>query len=191
MKALPCGLIEEGKRPDKYKSMFGNGIYFSRYVPDVAGRNSLTGVRIFEELKETETMRDLMLEGIKILEACENKNENLERLILLAKFIYRTIQTVINVKRHYILKQKLSIAGTPENAGAILNEIEALLLEEKLNVEATIPLVQQDSRLGWEPSMEYTTDEDALRWKLRQLDYELNIILPKFRKGNDLIKSFE
>ena len=189
--ALPCGLIGGGKKPDKYNAMSGSDIYFSRYVPDVAGRNSLTGVRIYDELKETETMRNFMLDGIKILEACENKNENLERLILLAKFIYRTIITVIHVKKHYILKQKLSVAQTRENAENILNEIEVILREEKLNVEATIPIVQQDSRLGWEPSMEYTTDEEALRWKLRQLDYQLDIVLAKFRKGNNLIKRFD
>ena len=90
------------------------------------------------------------------------------------------------MKKHYILKQKLSIAGDAKTAEKILDDIEALLLAEKENVLATIPLVQADSRLGWEPSMEYTTDEEGLRWKLRQLDYELDIILPKFRKGNRL-----
>ena len=106
----------------------------------------------------------------------------------MAEFIYRTILTVLHVKHHYILKQQLAIAGSADNAEKILNEIENLLQEEKKNVEATIPLVQADSRLGWEPSMEYTTDEEGLLWKLRQLDYELNIILPKFRKGNGLSK---
>ena len=184
--ALPSGLPQEGKKPDTLHPMFGHHIYFSRYVPDVAGRNSLTGVRIYQEIASTEKMRDLMWEGIQILKSCENPNENLERLIGLAEFIYRTIVTVIHVKRHYILKQQLSIIGNAENAEKILDEIEALLLAEKENVKATIPLVQADSRLGWEPSMEYTTDEEGLLWKLRQLDYELDFILPKFRKGNRL-----
>lgn len=104
-------------------------------------------------------------------------------ILLFCDTIYR------HIKRHYILKQELSIAGAPEKAEKILDEIEALLLEEKKNVEATIPLVQADSRLGWEPSMEYTTDEEGLRWKLRQLDYELDIVLPKFRKGNRLTET--
>ena len=184
--ALPSGLPQEGKKPDTLHPMFGNHIYFSRYVPDVAGRNSLTGVRIFQEIRSAEKMRDLMLEGLQILKSCDDPNDNLEKLSGLAEFIYRTILTVLNVKRHYILKQKLSIAGQAENAENILKEIEAILLDEKENVLATIPLVQADSRLGWEPSMEYTTDEEGLRWKLRQLDYELSIILPKFRKGNRL-----
>lgn len=184
--ALPSGLREEGKKPDTLSPMFGNRIYFSRYVPDVAGRNSLTGVRIFQEIKSTEKMRDLLWEGVKILRSCENPNENVERLAGLAEFMYRTAITVIHVKKHYILRQQISIAGNAENAEKLLDEIEQLLLDEKKNVEATIPLVQADSRLGWEPSMEYTTDEEGLLWKLRQLDYELNMILPKFRKGNRL-----
>ena len=93
------------------------------------------------------------------------------------------------MKRHYILKQKLSIADGCKQADAILNEIEALLLDERQNAINTIPLVQADSRLGWEPSMEYVCDEEALLWKLRQLDYELTVILPKFRKGNNLAET--
>ena len=34
--------------------------------------------------------------------------------------------------------------------------------------------------------MEYTTDEDGLRWKLRQIDYELTCTLPTYRKANRL-----
>ena len=87
------------------------------------------------------------------------------------------------------MKRQLSVVGDPEKAMEILDEIEAILLAEKENVQATIPVVQADSRLGWEPSMEYTTDEEALRWKLRQLDYELDIVLPKYRTENRLTET--
>ena len=33
---------------------------------------------------------------------------------------------------------------------------------------------------------DYLCDEEALRWKMRQIDYELNFELPKFRKSNSL-----
>ena len=52
--------------------------------------------------------------------------------------------------------------------------MENLLKEEMLNAESAIPFVQKDSRLGWEPSMEYMTDEEHIRWKLRQIDFVLN-----------------
>ena len=46
--------------------------------------------------------------------------------------------------------------------------------------------MQADSRLGWEAMQDYLCDEEALRWKMRQIDYELNFELPKFRKSNSL-----
>ena len=87
--------------------------------------------------------------------------------------MYHSVQTVINNKNFFILKQKLNIAQTKENATKILGEIEALLLREKKNVEDTIPVVNADSRLGWEPSMEYIGHAENLEWKIRQLRYVL------------------
>ena len=95
-------------------------------------------------------------------------------------------RTVINIKEHFILKQKLTIVGNKADAAKIIDEIEAIVLREKDNVLDTIPVVEGDSRLGWEPSMEYTTDRKGLEWKLRQLDYELNIKIPSYRKANAL-----
>ena len=50
---------------------------------------------------------------------------------------------------------------------------------EKKNAEATIPLVEYDSSIGWEPSMGYKTDKWRIEWKIRQLEYviegEINI----------------
>ena len=40
---------------------------------------------------------------------------------------------------------------------------------DKANVLDTIPLVEKDSRLGWEPRMDYVCDAEHLQWKLRQL----------------------
>ena len=89
----------------------------------------------------------------------------------------------VNVKKHFIIKRKLSLAENGKEAAALIDEMEKILLAEKANVEATIPVVRVDSRLGWEPSMEYTTDEGGLEWKLRQLEYELENRLPFYRVG--------
>ena len=64
--------------------------------------------------------------------------------------------------------------------------METLLLEERKNAEETIPLVQLDSRLGWEPSMEYMTDEEHLLWKIRQVNYVLDYEIKNERKALDL-----
>ena len=166
--------------------MFGNGVYFGKYTLDYEARNSLPGVRIYDELVAVRKVEELMQKGIEVLESIENKNDNLVKLILLAKFIRNSCRTVINIKDHFIAKQKLTIAGSKENATKLINEIENILLREKENVLDTIPIVQLDSRLGWEPSMDYTTDEKGLRWKLRQLDYELKYQIPKYRTANSL-----
>ena len=56
---------------------------------------------------------------------------------------------------------------------ACLDEIENICLAEIENAKSAIPLVRKNSRLGWEPSMEYVGDEKALIWKIEQLEVEL------------------
>ncbi|MBR5507697.1 MAG: hypothetical protein IKV88_06610, partial [Clostridia bacterium] len=69
------GLPEGGKIPNDNHPMSGNGIYFEKYTPDGSGRNSLPGVRIYDEIEHVEKVRDLMKEGIDVLETIENPNE--------------------------------------------------------------------------------------------------------------------
>ena len=186
MEGLPATIPEQGRRPSAPHAMFGNAIYFGVYSPDMDGKNSLPGVRIFDEIRSVEKMEALIDQGVRLLEEVKSPDEALWKLINLSKFIRNSCRTVLHVKKHYIFKQELSIAGSREKAKEIIDGIEKLVLAEKENVLDTLPLVQADSRLGWEPSMEYTTDEKGLRWKLRQLDYELTVKLPTYRKANDL-----
>ena len=51
------------------------------------------------------------------------------------------------------------------------------------NAEDTIPLVEYDSRLGWEQTMLYLTDRRHLEWKIRQVRYVLESDLPKYKHG--------
>ena len=44
-----------------------------------------------------------------------------------------------------------------------------------------IPLVESDSRLGWEPSMEYMTDRSHLEWKVAQVRGVLDDEIPEYR----------
>ena len=177
----------DGKYPSPKHAIFGNTIYFNQYTPDYEKNyTSLPGIRMHNHIKEFSIMRDMLLDGIKVLETIQNPDDELQKLINIGWFMYRTTLTVLNVKNFYILMSKLNIVETNTDAKKILNEMEEILLNEKENVKATIPLVQMDSRLGWEPSMEYTTDEAALRWKLKQLDIELNERLPLFRTKSEL-----
>ena len=183
---LPASIPDGGKRPSESHSLHGNGIYFGTYTLDLEGRNSLSGVRIFEEIKAIKRVENLLQQGIDLLEEVGDKNDNLLKLILLAKFMRNTCRTAISVKDLYIAKQKLSIIGDKQNAQTLIDDIENIILKERENVLDTIPIVELDSRLGWEPSMEYTTDTKGLEWKLRQLDYELTYKIPAYRKANSL-----
>ena len=60
--------------------------------------------------------------------------------------------------------------------------LRELAKKEIDNAEATIPLVEMDSRLGWEPSMEYMTDKAHLEWKIRQVRNVLKNEIPQYRK---------
>jgi hypothetical protein len=186
MEGLPATIPEQGKMPSKKHAMFGNAIYFGVYTPDSDGKNSLPGVRIYDEILSIEKMEKLFSDGIALLENVQSPNDELLKLNNLAKFMRNTCRTVLHVKKHYIAKQKLSIVGDKEEAEKLILEIEAIVLAERENVLDTLPLVRVDSRLGWEASMEYTTDETGLEWKLRQLDYELNFKIPTYRKANSL-----
>lgn len=186
MEGLPATIPEQGRMPAPKHAMFGNDIYFAVYTPDTDANNSLPGVRIFDEIKYAEKMEKLFGQGISVLEKLNTQNQNTLKLLNLAKFFRNTTRTVITVKRHYLLKQELSVAKTKENAEKLINGIEKLLLLERENVLDTIPIVKVDSSIGWEPSMEYACDEKALNWKLKQLDYELNIKLNLYRKANNL-----
>ena len=81
-------------------------------------------------------------------------------------------------------KKFLNIYNLPPST--IVDNIEQILLKERENVLDTIPVTRVDSRLGWEASMEYQGDEECLNWKLRQLDHELNFVIPKYRKSINL-----
>ena len=160
--------------------------YWAWYTPDIAGRNSLPGVRIYDEMELIGKVRQLMQEGMDSLNTIEGDSRNLEKLKALTTFIINSCTTTIHIKEFYIKLQQLSIIGDKKKAAKLLDEIEALLITERKNAEATIPAVQADSRLGWEPMQDYLCDEEALRWKMRQIDYTLEFELPKFRKSNSL-----
>ena len=115
------------------------------------------------------------------------KREESQRMWALAQFMHNSCLTAIHVKKWYQLKWKLGFRLNTESdsrtgvidfreeifralSGAerekIISEMETLAEAEMENARRTIPLVQMDSRLGYEPSMEYMCDEANLLWKI-------------------------
>ena len=130
-------------------------------------------------------MRALIDEGIEILDKAEEKNEKLERLINMGKFISSSLTTGINAKEMFRLRNKLHASESREELRKIADSMEKLIKDEIKNAENSISLVEVDSRLGWEPSMEYMTDREHIEWKIRLENYILDYELPGLRAAID------
>ena len=77
----------------------------------------------------------------------------------LGRYMQRTVITAINVKHGAIAYRAGDKAGVLEWAK-----------KEYANAKAALPLVEADSRLGWEPSMEYMGGPEQIRWKLARME---------------------
>ena len=169
--SYPLCLERSIKPPALSYSMFGNGIMKVPYYMGCDDRCTYLSIRIEREWQSLEKMRAYIAEGLEILGKIENKNEKLLYLENMGKFILFTTISGINAKKWYSLVTELRAEKNVEKLFSILDELEKLVDIEETNARNTIPVVGVDSRLGWEPSMEYMTDEKHLDWKLRQLDY--------------------
>ena len=54
---------------------------------------------------------------------------------------------------------------------------------EIANTEETIPLVEANSRLGWEPTMEYMADRAHLEWKIAVTRRVIEHEIPAYRQS--------
>ena len=89
------------------------------------------------------------------------------------------MRTAIGIKEFAKLKFILK-----DTHGEKRNETVDALLEickaEQKNALDTIPLVEFDSRLGYEPSMEYMCDKAHIDWKLGLLHEVMEKELPSY-----------
>lgn len=175
-----------GRMPFESYAMYKDSMYRPIYAMDPYPKHSLWNNRFKVEMEELAILTDLLDEGIKSLQTIKDPNKKLARLINLGKYLYRNCVTTKHVKELYMLKHEFLSAKNPADAMAIVQKIEKLFVAEKENVEATIPIVQADSRLGWEPSMEYVGDEKCLQWKLRQLKHEMTITLANYKNSIEI-----
>ena len=161
--------------PSNPNAHFGYKIIKTLYMPYENANQSPGPLRYPVEIKELETMLAMWDDGLKKLAAVQSridsrKQENYERLYALGKFIRNSIRTTLHMKNWWILNMKLQIPSDRKTMLELLDRIEALAREEIENVKDTFEVVRTDSRIGWEPSMEYVCDEWHLDWKLRQME---------------------
>jgi len=77
----------------------------------------------------------------------------------LGRYFWRTILTATHVKRGHLAEYRKDAEGVLKWAKA-----------EYANATAALALVEEDSRLGWEPSMEYAGGPEQIRWKLARME---------------------
>lgn len=142
---------------------------------------SMPQVRMPYETDSFKKMRDLMSDGIGMLESIENKNDALEELIDLGKYIRCCLETTINAKLFHTEKVKFYAETEPAEMKKRIDRMEEIALAEIENTKSAIPLVRMNSRLGWEPSMEYLADEEHLNWKIAQVKNMLAVDLQEFK----------
>lgn len=185
--SYPLVFRRDVKIPTVPYAMFGgNYICNTNYASADNGRSSLSQFRLPVEIERLEKMREYFQEGTELLESTfeglpENRKLNAFYMINLGKFIVNCITTAINVKKWYSIKRKIFLETDEAKIVEYIDRMIEIGLEEIKNAEATIPLVQADSRLGWEPSMEYQTDEAHLRWKIKQVKLTIEGELPHYK----------
>ncbi|RKN74951.1 hypothetical protein [Paenibacillus ginsengarvi] len=155
-------------------------------------------LRLDVEIANLRQMAELWKQGNEALERAialtpARKHEDANRLLGLNRFIERTVHTVIHTKLWWKLKHRLLAEANAEAAAELASRMAEVAELEIANAAATIPLTEADSRLGWEPSMEYMTDPEHLRWKIAQvrevLDKELPAYIESLGSGDKAVQA--
>lgn len=189
--SYPLCLVKAVKPPTADFAHFGNRILFTTYPADYApntilpcGRGMLPSLRINGELKALYKMQKLMEEGLAILKEIDNPSEEFAYLVNLGEYICTCVQTGIHAKEWYMLTGKLKIETNRSKVLKMIEEVKGMLLSEKENALRALDAVKKDSRLGWEPSMDYIGGVEAIEWKLRHLEYVLDFEVGCFVNGS-------
>ncbi len=109
----------------------------------------------------------------------ERKRDDAARIAGVCAFIRNTMRTCVNIKE--FAKLKFILKGTHgKERNDTVDKLIEICKRERANALDTIPLVEFDSRLGYEPSMEYMTDKAHLDWKLGLLSDVIEKELPSY-----------
>ncbi len=176
------------KLPSVWYAVNNNNIIFTLYQPFYDPRQTPAPCRIDAEICSLNRMLELWQKGIEQIENALTVTPKEKCLIgvhmlNLGRFIHNCIRTVIHVKEWWKLNMQLMIESDGEKIDRILDEMSIIAEAEILNAENTIPLVETDSRLGWEPSMEYVTDTMHLQWKIEQVRRVISHEIPAYRES--------
>ncbi len=184
--SYPLCLMRDLLPPTEPYAIHGSGIFPPRYTPRNNGKCALSSVRMPVEQQRLQKMQELFWQGIHVARAECQSTPAVEEVLGIMEFWARSVQTTLNVKAWYLVTERFKIETNPAKIDELIAQMEQIALAEIENARGAIPLVQANSRLGWEPSMEYQTDEAHLRWKIRQVEYVLNTELAQIKASRAL-----
>ena len=152
---------------------FGNQIILSNYNPPVSGYPP--SIRFPVEVEALMEFERLWTEGIAHHERAQAlahsyRTEELELELNMARFQLLCARTCRHMKELRLLYNRISTATSSQEILALFDQVASLFDAEEENARAAYPLVEVDSSLGWEGSMEYVCDAEHLDWKLKVLD---------------------
>ena len=136
------------------------------------------------EIKSYKKVAALYDEGAQILEGIipnipERKRANAIKIMNLGKFIANTAKTVVAIKEWKKRRDLLTDTHGAER-NRLVDEMMQIAKEEIKNAQNTIPLVEFDSSLGYEASMEYMCDKEHLEIKIDLVKKVIENELPKY-----------
>ena len=146
------------------------------------GKFTLHSVRMRVEMKILSDIIALIKKGIKIFKSL-NRNKDINKLINMGEYMVSCLTTDIHVKKMYILRQKLFIAGSNKEVKGIIDAIRKIGSAEIKNAEKALKIVDKDSALGYEPSMGYGGDRAHIEWKIRQVKHMMTHELAVYERG--------
>ena len=164
----------------------GGGIVETFYHPFENDQQSPGAIRFPIEMRALDKVISKWRNGIDELEKAlkttpEHKQPKSQKMLGLGKFILTALITTLHCKQWWTLNQKLIVESDISIALDLVDKIESLLKSEISNAKKAISLVESDSRLGWEPSMEYMTDRKHLEWKIRHSEQVIDCDLKTYR----------
>ena len=190
--SYPLCLTKEINVPSEKFAHFGNSILCPMYPaeywtskPYQNGPGIFPILRVLPEIELLEQMRENVEKALELMYTIENKNDELLRLINLCEYIKHIVITGTNSKRFYYVRSKLNAETDPVKFRELIEEAKKIILEERQNALDTIPIVEKDSRLGWEPSMEYIGDKEHILWKVKHADYVLDYEIGCYKAASD------
>jgi len=170
--------IQKGPANEIYQP----GFVMTRYYNYSEPNQTPTSARIHDEINSMKKAVAYMEEGMAKFETVAEPNEKFMQLKNMCQFILNSTITGLRSKEWHVLCCRMNVEPTKEGLGKIYDEMEALLIGEIANAEATIPLVEADSRLGWEPCMNYMTDRWHLEWKIRHARHVIENDIGEYRR---------